>query len=114
MPPGLLTQFGEEIRRPFHRVYLAGTETATYWVGYMEGAVESGERAAREILHAMGRIEEFEIWKQEPPAPNFIEIPLEPNWIQRALPSPKTFLIGLSAVIIGLTSFVIRKRTFFK
>lgn len=31
------------------RIYFAGTETATHWSGYMEGAVEAGERAAREV-----------------------------------------------------------------
>ena len=29
-------------------IHWAGTETATYWNGYMEGAVRSGERAAAE------------------------------------------------------------------
>jgi monoamine oxidase len=109
LPPGVLTQYGEEIRRPFHRVYFAGTETATYWVGYMEGAVQSGERAAREILHAMGRIPDSEIWQQEPPAPDFQEIPMEPRWIQRLLPSPKTFLVGLATVAVGVTSVVIHR-----
>lgn len=37
------------------RIYFAGTETATHWSGYMEGAVEAGERAAREVRpEAMG------------------------------------------------------------
>jgi len=31
-------------------VHWAGTETATEWQGYMEGALQSGERAAEEIL----------------------------------------------------------------
>ncbi|MFC6044443.1 flavin monoamine oxidase family protein [Nocardioides hankookensis] len=47
--PGTLTQFGSAIRRPFGRVHWAGTETSTYWSGYMDGAVRSGERAATEI-----------------------------------------------------------------
>jgi monoamine oxidase len=33
-------------------VHWAGTETATYWNGYMDGAVRSGERAAQEVLGA--------------------------------------------------------------
>lgn len=37
------------IRQPVDRIYFAGTETATHWSGYMEGAVEAGERAAREV-----------------------------------------------------------------
>lgn len=46
--PGTLTDFGPAIRRPFGRVHWAGTETATYWSGYMDGAVRAGERAALE------------------------------------------------------------------
>lgn len=38
----------------FLRVHFAGTETATRWIGYMEGAVESGVRAAHEVLHQLG------------------------------------------------------------
>ena len=49
-PPGTLTQYGPALRRPVGRIHWAGTETATRWNGYMDGAVESGERAAAEIL----------------------------------------------------------------
>lgn len=49
MPPGVLTGFGITLRQPVGRVHWAGTETATEWNGYMEGALESGERAAREV-----------------------------------------------------------------
>lgn len=37
------------IREPVGRIYFAGTETATEWSGYMEGAIQAGERAAREV-----------------------------------------------------------------
>jgi monoamine oxidase len=40
-------------REPHGRVHLAGTETASVWPGYMEGAIESGERAAAEVLEAL-------------------------------------------------------------
>jgi monoamine oxidase len=48
--PGTMTSVGHVIRRPFGRVHWAGTETSTYWTGYMDGAVRAGQRAAREIL----------------------------------------------------------------
>jgi monoamine oxidase len=35
---------------PFRRIHWAGAETASYWRGYMDGAVRSGERAAKEVL----------------------------------------------------------------
>lgn len=49
-PPGVLLDYGSTIREPFGRVAWAGTETATIWNGYMEGAVRSGEAAARAAL----------------------------------------------------------------
>ncbi len=50
--PGTLLSYGARIRRVEHRVHFAGTETSTYWNGYMEGAVRSGRRAAAEVLAA--------------------------------------------------------------
>lgn len=49
-PPGVLTGFGSSLRAPIGRLHWAGTETASVWMGYMEGAVRSGERAAQEVL----------------------------------------------------------------
>jgi monoamine oxidase len=48
--PGAITAYGSTIRTPFRRAHWAGTETSTYWAGYMDGAVRAGERAAREVL----------------------------------------------------------------
>ncbi|MGI9020419.1 MAG: flavin monoamine oxidase family protein [Solirubrobacterales bacterium] len=50
MPPGVLTGYREALRAPIGRLHWAGTETATVWNGYMDGAVESGQRAAQEVL----------------------------------------------------------------
>jgi monoamine oxidase len=52
-PPGLLTTYGAALREPVGRIHWAGTETSTYWNGYMDGAIRSGERAAREVLAAL-------------------------------------------------------------
>lgn len=54
MPPGVWTTYGEALRAPIGPLHWAGTETATEWMGYMEGAVQSGERAAAEALAALG------------------------------------------------------------
>jgi monoamine oxidase len=51
--PGTMIRFGKEIRRPHGRVHWAGTETSTYWTGYMDGAVRAGERAAVEVLERL-------------------------------------------------------------
>jgi monoamine oxidase len=54
MAPGTLTQYASALRAPIGRIHWAGTETARVWMGYMEGAVEAGERAADEIIGALG------------------------------------------------------------
>jgi monoamine oxidase len=51
--PRALTSIGATLREPVGRVHFAGTETATEWTGYIEGALESGERAAREVIRAL-------------------------------------------------------------
>ena len=50
MTTGAWTQFGPALRAPCGRIHWAGAETAVRWNGYMDGAVESGERAAAEVL----------------------------------------------------------------
>lgn len=50
MVPGAVINYGDCLREPFHRVHWAGTETATEWRGYMNGAVQAGQRAASEVL----------------------------------------------------------------
>ena len=50
LPPGGWTSFGSALREPFGRISWAGTETATEWFGYFDGAATAGERAAEEVL----------------------------------------------------------------
>ena len=52
-PPGVLTSFGVALREPIGRIHWAGAETATYWNGYMDGAISAGQRAAREVLERL-------------------------------------------------------------
>jgi monoamine oxidase len=52
--PGVLLDFGSTIRESVGPIHWAGTEASTFWNGYMEGAVRSGERAAREVLRCFG------------------------------------------------------------
>ena len=46
MPPGAWTDAGTALREPHGIVHWAGSETASRWAGFMDGAVRSGERAA--------------------------------------------------------------------
>jgi monoamine oxidase len=50
LPPGVLLDFGTALRAPVGLIHWAGTESSDYWVGYTDGAVRSGERAAKEVL----------------------------------------------------------------
>jgi monoamine oxidase len=52
LAPGTLTRDREAMWAPVGRIHWAGTETATYWHGYMDGAISSGQRAAQEVLHS--------------------------------------------------------------
>lgn len=48
--PGTLSKYGPALRKPCGGIHWAGTEAGEYWTGYMDGAIRSGQRAAREIL----------------------------------------------------------------
>ena len=44
--PGALTAFGRALREPVGRIHWAGTETADVFMGYLDGAIQAGERVA--------------------------------------------------------------------
>ncbi len=48
--PGGGTSVGAARRAPVGRIHWAGTETATRWYGYFDGAVTAGRDAARAII----------------------------------------------------------------
>jgi monoamine oxidase len=90
MPPGFLTDYGPVLRKPVGNMYFAGTETATVWTGYMSGAIQAGERAAREVLHAMGKIPSSLIWQEEPVSRDVPPLPFPEGFLERNLPSAQT------------------------
>ncbi len=47
--PGTWIDYRDAVRKPIERIHWAGTEAATEWAQYMEGAVRSGQRAAAEV-----------------------------------------------------------------
>ncbi|GAB3441997.1 flavin monoamine oxidase family protein [Actinophytocola sediminis] len=49
-PPGTLTAYGPALRAPIGRIHWAGTETGVHQMGSMGGAIDSGNRAAGELL----------------------------------------------------------------
>ena len=55
---GFRPEWRAELSRAFGRIAMAGDHTSRKWQGYMNGAVESGQRAARDIemLKTMGEV----------------------------------------------------------
>jgi monoamine oxidase len=56
LPPGAWTVYGPALRDPVGRIHWAGTETAERWTGYIDGAIDSGQRVAAEILDALASL----------------------------------------------------------
>lgn len=52
-PPGAMTKYEHALRSTHGRVYFVGTELAWEWKGYLEGAIRSGKRGAKDVLNAM-------------------------------------------------------------
>lgn len=50
MTPGAWMHFGAALRPPCGRIFWAGSELAEEWCTYMNGAITSGEKTARDIL----------------------------------------------------------------
>ncbi|MFE2999277.1 flavin monoamine oxidase family protein [Nocardia sp. NPDC059246] len=48
--PGVLSEYGGWLGRRFGQVFWAGAELSPYWNGFMDGAVRSGEDAARQVI----------------------------------------------------------------
>jgi monoamine oxidase len=53
---GAWTRYAQSLSAPIGRIHWAGAETAAVWNGYMDGAISSGERAAAEVLTAIGAL----------------------------------------------------------
>jgi monoamine oxidase len=47
--PGQLRQL-QALQQPQGRVHIAGSDYATGWAGFIDGAIESGLRSARRLL----------------------------------------------------------------
>ncbi|XP_064456656.1 amine oxidase [flavin-containing] A-like [Ornithodoros turicata] len=116
-PTGVMSRYGRTIREPFLRVYFAGTETATTWPGYMNGAVQAGERSAREVLHAMQLISKNEIWVPEPEFKEIPSVPFERSFLERHPPSVGCILslgtLALLGIVTSVTYFCLKRNSHF-
>lgn len=102
MSPSNLMAYGRTLSAPEGRIFFAGTESADEWVGYMDGAIRAGVRAASEAARAVTGsnlpVVVFSPSKLYPPAS------FELRTIEKVLPSlPQCFLlIALLSVVVGL------------
>jgi monoamine oxidase len=53
---GAFSSCGPALREPVGVIHWAGTESATEWCGYLEGALEAGDRAAAEVCDALAGV----------------------------------------------------------
>lgn len=53
MGPFVWTTYGSALSEPIGTLHWASTDTATEWSAYMEGAVDSAERAVGEVLQSL-------------------------------------------------------------
>jgi monoamine oxidase len=53
-PPGVLSTFHSALGRPEGRLSFAGADVAVRWIGWIDGALETGARAAREARARAG------------------------------------------------------------
>lgn len=50
LKPGVLTRIGPALIEPVGSIHFAGTERSSIWLNYMEGAVQSGQSVASNVL----------------------------------------------------------------
>jgi len=53
--PGVLTQHLRELQRPEGNVYMATADIANGWRGFIDGAIESGASAARQVIEQLSK-----------------------------------------------------------
>ncbi|CAF0759055.1 unnamed protein product [Didymodactylos carnosus] len=107
MPVDLLTTIKQELRTPVAKqVYFAGTELATQWSGYMDGAVQSGEKAAFDIIKDCLNPNTLLLWNDTEQLHENEEcrsLPtIGPSTIERHLPKPSTVKYIMKAVFVTI------------
>lgn len=113
--PGFLTRYGRHLRTPIGRMHFAGTETATEWSGYINGAVQAGERCATEVLVQLGRMTSDAARRWQSEVPVSVEYPPLPvpeaGLYELYAPSARGFITATSvagvlvAAVVGVTVY---------
>jgi monoamine oxidase len=106
-PPNLLSVIRQDLRQPTGPLFFAGTELATEWTGYLDGALQSGQRAAHEALRALTNNKPLLLPLAKPPNP---VAPLEFSLLERLLPKASTAATALSTLAAIIVGYLIQKK----
>ena len=112
MGPGAMTKYRMAHREPIQkRIFMAGTENAYRMVGYMDGAVEAGERIARNVLVTMGRLpaSEYDVVSSPPPSAQLPYVDMELSFVERHAPTVPQ-VIAVAAGIAGAALWLLYSR----
>jgi monoamine oxidase len=55
-PTGYMTHYASVNGKPVNNLHFVGTEYASEWKGYMEGALDSGEAGAAEVVQSLANV----------------------------------------------------------
>jgi len=94
LPPGVLTSTRVDLAEPFGRIFWAGTETATEWGGYMEGALQSAERAVERIKTQL-----------DLPLPPTLNYPAYPSLAKKQSTKFSLLKVGLAGLFTAAFSY---------
>lgn len=112
--PNLMQNYARAVREPYLNMHFAGTESATEWHGYMDGAIESGIRTANEVAYCLNKqnVEISYDYKKTYyyQAEEIIRLKEAYN---RSLFKKKIFKLAISLFILSL-SFLMAKKNYFQ
>ncbi|XP_064163173.1 probable flavin-containing monoamine oxidase A isoform X1 [Anguilla rostrata] len=111
MAPGMLSFYHPSLRKPCGRIFWAGTETATLWCGYLSGAIQSGQRAALEVL---GCLSPGSLSQQHLEASESSRKHPDPRrtWPAPPAPNPSCTLLAIATVTLGAALLLARPQPF--
>ena len=127
MPPNLLSSLKDQLRTPcgdHGQILFAGTELATRFSGYMDGAVQAGERAAFDLLNKYLQRENLReqlTWIDDEPVDDredcrprdVTQWMYGPSKIEMLLPRSSTVRTVLrigTVIVVGLIAYTCRSR----
>lgn len=109
--PGVLTKYKRAHMAPLQdRMFFAATESAVVMQGYMDGAVEAGERCARNALCSLGMLSKEQAYDKvsaPTPSPQMPFVAMELSFVEKIMiPSvPQALLLVLCSLLLVLALF---------